>query len=100
MDGDQASGEVLCVAHHLSRPPTRRGGPAGSAGTDMVWFIRYRDDYRRTDAGWRFVAGSSTSSGSRSTRSGLVTLRPAAPTTAPERRDQAGGTGCGGGGPT
>ena len=21
----------------------------------MVWFIRYRDDYRRTDTGWRFV---------------------------------------------
>lgn len=46
--GSLASGEVLCVAHHLS------AGTAGP-GIDTVWFIRYRDDCRRTDTGWRFV---------------------------------------------
>ena len=49
--GPLASGEVLCVAHHLSADTPGTPGP----GTDMVWFIRYRDDYRRTDSGWRFV---------------------------------------------
>ncbi|MGO8872619.1 MAG: nuclear transport factor 2 family protein [Acidimicrobiales bacterium] len=49
VDGDRASGEVLCVAHHVS------SGPAGAPGTDTVWFIRYHDEYVRTDAGWRFV---------------------------------------------
>jgi SnoaL-like domain len=57
VDGDQASGEVQCVAHHLSAAGGRTGaaGPEGSVATDMVWYIRYRDGYRRTDAGWRFV---------------------------------------------
>ncbi len=30
-------------------------GTAEPAGTDMVWFIRYRDQYRRTGTVWRFV---------------------------------------------
>jgi len=49
--GDRASGQVACVAHHV----TGAGGAAGDrpAGTDSVWFIRYRDDYARTAAGWR-----------------------------------------------
>lgn len=57
VDGDRASGEVQCVAHHLSSAagPTGAVGPAGSAGTDLVWYIRYHDDYRRTGEGWRFV---------------------------------------------
>jgi hypothetical protein len=68
--GGLASGEVLCVAHHLSADPVDPADPVGPAesadtggdrsggggpGTDMVWFIRYHDEYRRTDAGWRFV---------------------------------------------
>jgi len=59
--GALASGEVLCVAHHLSADPADPADPggdrsrAGGPGTDMVWFIRYHDEYRRTDAGWRFV---------------------------------------------
>jgi hypothetical protein len=53
-EGMLASGEVQCVAHHVTAATgdTTRGG---RAGTDLVWFIRYCDDYRRTDAGWRFV---------------------------------------------
>jgi ketosteroid isomerase-like protein len=56
IEGDRATGEVQCVAHHV----TGTGGRAedgrsedGRAGTDSVWFIRYRDQYRRTGAGWR-----------------------------------------------
>ncbi|SEP19864.1 nuclear transport factor 2 family protein [Trujillonella endophytica] len=45
-DGDEATGLVYCLAHHLSR----------SAGTDLVMFLRYRDRYRRGDDGaWRIA---------------------------------------------
>lgn len=45
VDGDRASGEVYCIAHHIRR----RGGE----GTDYVMFIRYRDRYaRRPDGTW------------------------------------------------
>jgi len=57
VDGDTASGEVQCVAHHVSAaggPETLDPVHPGPAGTDTVWFIRYRDRYRRTGAGWRF----------------------------------------------
>jgi len=48
VDGGLATGDVYCVAHHASS--------AGVGyGTDVVWFIRYRDAYRVTDEGWRFV---------------------------------------------
>jgi len=49
--GDRASGQVACVAHHVTGAEGTVGG--GPVGTDTVWFIRYRDDYVRTDAGWR-----------------------------------------------
>lgn len=76
VEGDSASGEVQCVAHHVSAASPAGGGaadgqtgkagdggdggdgpegPAGPAGTDMVWFIRYRDRYRRSGRTWRFV---------------------------------------------
>jgi hypothetical protein len=57
VEGDAASGEVQCVAHHVSfagAPPDGDTAGAGPAGTDTVWFIRYRDRYRRSGAGWRF----------------------------------------------
>ena len=48
VDGGRATGDVYCVAHHASS--------AGVGyGTDLVWFIRYRDEYRETAEGWRFV---------------------------------------------
>jgi len=53
VDGDEATGEVPCVAHHVSAPADP--GAAGPAGTDTVWFIRYRDQYRRTGSTWRIV---------------------------------------------
>ena len=46
IDGDVATGEVCCLAHHLVE------GPAGT--TDLCMVIRYRDSYARTTDGWRF----------------------------------------------
>jgi hypothetical protein len=40
VDGDDAEGEVYCIAHHLSL--------RGDAGRNYVMFIRYQDRYRRT----------------------------------------------------
>ena len=40
-----ASGRVACIAHHWSR--------RGDEVVDVVWHLRYDDDYELTDAGWR-----------------------------------------------
>ncbi len=53
VDGDEATGDVPCVAHHVSAPAD--AGPDSAAGTDTVWFIRYHDRYRRTGPEWRIV---------------------------------------------
>jgi hypothetical protein len=44
VDGDDATGEVYCIAHHLTAD--------GPGGTDYVMLIRYRDEYRRTEGRW------------------------------------------------
>jgi uncharacterized protein (TIGR02246 family) len=51
IDGDRATGDVYCIAHHVSAVSA---AGTDTAGTDTVWFIRYRDDYARTPEGWRF----------------------------------------------
>ncbi len=56
--GDEAAGEVQCVAHHVTAgdpSPTPEADGSGPAGTDTVWYIRYRDRYRRSGPDWRFV---------------------------------------------
>jgi hypothetical protein len=45
IDGDRATGEVYCAAHHLT--PDRHGG------TNYVMYIRYDDVYRRDTGEWR-----------------------------------------------
>ena len=40
-----AAGRVACVAHHWS--------PRGEEVVDVVWHLRYDDEYRLTDGGWR-----------------------------------------------
>jgi hypothetical protein len=40
-----ARGRVACIAHHWS--------PRGDDVVDVVWHLRYDDDYRLTDGGWR-----------------------------------------------
>ncbi|MGH3960397.1 nuclear transport factor 2 family protein [Mycobacterium sp.] len=47
-DGAQpgcARGRIACVAHHWVQ--------RGEALTDLVWHLRYDDEYQRTEAGWR-----------------------------------------------
>jgi 3-phenylpropionate/cinnamic acid dioxygenase small subunit len=44
---DSACGRIACVTHHWSHH--------GDQLTDVVWHLRYDDDYRRTDAGWRIA---------------------------------------------
>ena len=48
----EATGEVYCIAHHLTPPVDDEDG----GGTDFVMFIRYEDTYRPDDTGtWRFA---------------------------------------------
>jgi hypothetical protein len=44
---DQARGRIACIAHHWTQHDDQL--------TDVVWHLRYDDDYLRTDAGWRFA---------------------------------------------
>jgi hypothetical protein len=45
LDGDAASGQTYCLAHHL------RGDDS-----TMLLVARYRDVYARVDGGWRFAS--------------------------------------------
>ena len=54
VQGDEASGVVQCIAHHVMGADDR-SAPDGRAGIDVVWFIRYRDRYQDAGSGWRFV---------------------------------------------
>jgi hypothetical protein len=47
IDGDAATGEVYCVAHHVHGEPGSR--------LDHVMMIRYQDRYRRQADGWRIA---------------------------------------------
>ena len=48
LDGDEATGEVYCQAHHFAETDGRR--------EDRVVFIRYQDAYVRRLEGWRFAS--------------------------------------------
>ena len=61
IDGDTANGSVKCVAHHLTaaEPDTAAEASAESSdGSDLIWYIRYSDDYRRVDGHWKFARRS------------------------------------------
>jgi hypothetical protein len=40
-----ARGRIACIAHHWSQRP--------DGVVDVVWHLRYDDEYELTDAGWR-----------------------------------------------
>jgi 3-phenylpropionate/cinnamic acid dioxygenase small subunit len=42
---DDALGRIACIAHHWSYQREQV--------TDLVWHLRYDDEYQLTDAGWR-----------------------------------------------
>jgi len=44
-DPNYALGRITCIAHHFS--------VADGQISDVVWHLRYDDDYLRTRAGWR-----------------------------------------------
>lgn len=44
-DGDYALGRITCIAHHWIL--------ADGQASDLVWHLRYDDEYMRTRAGWR-----------------------------------------------
>ncbi len=43
----RARGRIACIAHHFTRDDEHV--------TDVAWYLRYDDEYVRTDAGWRFA---------------------------------------------
>ena len=47
IDGDMATGEVYCLAHHLTEE--------GAAGDNTLMVNRYRDRYAKLDDAWRFA---------------------------------------------
>jgi hypothetical protein len=47
LDGDRATGESYCIAHHLFSD--------GGERKLMVAFLRYDDTFVRQDGGWRFA---------------------------------------------
>ena len=47
LDGDRATGESYCIAHHVSSAEGRR--------TLMIAALRYRDTFSRHDGSWRFA---------------------------------------------
>ena len=44
---DVAHGRVVCIAHHWSHDADQF--------TDVVWHLRYDDEYQLTDEGWRIT---------------------------------------------
>lgn len=44
-DADYALGRITCIAHHFS--------VSGAEAADLVWHLRYDDEYLRTRSGWR-----------------------------------------------
>lgn len=44
-EADYALGRITCIAHHWSLADERL--------TDLVWHLRYDDEYLRTQSGWR-----------------------------------------------
>lgn len=51
-DSDSALGRIACIAHHWT--------VAGESVTDVVWHLRYDDEYLRTANGWRIHARALT----------------------------------------
>ena len=50
--GDVATGNITAVAHHWIDGDGRI--------TDLIWYLRYTDEYRRTGRGWRIAVRSLT----------------------------------------
>lgn len=51
----RASGRITCVAHHYLDDPSKSG-----ASTDLVWRVRYEDEYALQRGQWLIVSRSLT----------------------------------------
>lgn len=47
-----ARGRITCIAHHWNERPAKDGTSPPDV-VDVVWHLRYDDEYELTDAGWR-----------------------------------------------
>ena len=47
-----ASGRIVCIANHFIRDDEQV--------TNVAWYLRYDDEYLRTEAGWRFFSRALT----------------------------------------
>jgi hypothetical protein len=52
-DADYALGRITCIAHHWSLADELGAPPAREGVTDIVWHLRYDDEYLLTKSGWR-----------------------------------------------
>ena len=76
-DADYALGRITCIAHHWSI--------AGDQITDLVWHLRYDDEYMRTPTGWRIHGRALTIN--------AIETRPVRRLRAPRADDQAAAAG-------
>ena len=77
---DYALGRITCVAHHWSQ----RDGQM----TDLVWHVRYDDEYLRTKAGWRINGRALTVNAIETRQVRRLRSHPAAASTEPLSRDR------------
>jgi hypothetical protein len=78
---DYALGRIACVAHHWTVEDGRV--------TDVVWHLRYDDEYQRTASGWR-IHGRALTINAIETRPARV-VRPHPPRSRPDRAGASGG---------
>lgn len=56
VDGDTATGLVDGVAHHLGAEPDAADDPERPGhAVDVIWYLRYADEYVRIDGRWRIA---------------------------------------------
>ena len=56
VEGETGTATVTGVAHHLSAlPDSPTPARPHDPGIDVVWYLRYEDDYRRDASGWRIA---------------------------------------------
>jgi 3-phenylpropionate/cinnamic acid dioxygenase small subunit len=66
---DSARGRIMCIAHHWMQ--------RGDQVRDLVWHLRYDDEYRGTEAGWRICRRTLTINAIENRA--VSSLRPAVP---------------------
>ena len=84
---DYALGRIACIAHHWTVEDGR--------ATDVVWHLRYDDEYQRTPSGWR-IHGRALTINAIETRPARL-VRPHPPRNRSDRAGASGGPAAGAG---